>query len=215
MSMYTLRRWMSVRGGVLGLSSALLLITGTTPAYAAASLSVTKTHEGNFARGGQGIYHIKVANSGDELIADFTLLTDTLPSGLTIETLSVTKPVGLLLACSSLNGGTGFTCESHSPLLAGDSYTVDLTVNIATDAPCTVTNTATVSSVDAALLDSASDPTTITGGDCNSVDGGSSSILPINLSGIVPLFNNISTNNNLLSPGATNATNQKLGINAP
>ncbi|MEU7729647.1 hypothetical protein AB0B78_31090 [Streptomyces sp. NPDC040724] len=123
--------------------------------------------------------------------------------------------MGLVLACGPLNGGTGFACETHSPLLAGDSYTVDLTVNIADDAPCTVTNTATVSSINDALLNSASDPTTITGGSCDSVDGGGSSILPINLSGVVPLFNNISTNNNLLSPGATNTTNQNLGINAP
>ncbi|MER6789110.1 hypothetical protein ABT330_31570 [Streptomyces sp. NPDC000658] len=216
MSTYTLRRRMSALGAVLGLSIALPLTTAATPAYAAASLTVTKTHEGNFARGGQGVYHIKVANPGDESVNGFTRLADTLPTGFTIETFSVTKPAGLLLDCGPFNGGAGFGCETQSPLLAGWDYTVDLTVNIAGDAPCTVTNTATVSSdVEDALLDSASDPTTITGGSCDSVDGGGNSILPVNLRGIIPLFNNISTNNNLHSPGATNATNQNLGSTRP
>ena len=45
--------------------------------------------------------------------------------------------------------------------------------------------------------------------------GDNGSILPINLSGIIPMFNNISVNNNIKSPGASNTTTQNLGLNAP
>ncbi|WP_164721031.1 hypothetical protein [Streptomyces sp. W1SF4] len=40
-------------------------------------------------------------------------------------------------------------------------------------------------------------------------------ILPVNLSGVIPMFNNISTNNNINSPGARNATTQNFGLSAP
>ncbi|MFE2992252.1 hypothetical protein [Streptomyces sp. NPDC059262] len=41
------------------------------------------------------------------------------------------------------------------------------------------------------------------------------SILPINLNGVIPMFNNISINNNIKSPGASNTTTQDFGVNAP
>ncbi|WP_331735302.1 MULTISPECIES: hypothetical protein [unclassified Streptomyces] len=44
---------------------------------------------------------------------------------------------------------------------------------------------------------------------------GSRSILPINLSGILPLFNNINVNNNVKSPGASNTSTQNFGLNTP
>ncbi|MDX3525293.1 hypothetical protein P1P75_02295 [Streptomyces sp. ID05-39B] len=47
----------------------------------------------------------------------------------------------------------------------------------------------------------------------NGGGNGSGSILPINLSGILPMFNNISVNNNIKSPGAGNTTTQNLGLN--
>ncbi|MGW0083659.1 hypothetical protein [Streptomyces sp. NPDC003393] len=39
--------------------------------------------------------------------------------------------------------------------------------------------------------------------------------LPINLSGILPTYNNISINNNVKSPGATNTTTQDFDLNTP
>lgn len=45
--------------------------------------------------------------------------------------------------------------------------------------------------------------------------GGGGSILPINLSGILPMFNNINVNNNINSPGASNTSTQKFGLNTP
>ncbi|MEU6866952.1 hypothetical protein ABZ924_27455 [Streptomyces sp. NPDC046876] len=207
-----LRRRTSALGTVLGLGLALPFTFGATPAYAQAELSVTKTHSGNFARNGQGVYHIEVINSGTEATTGRTLLTDNLPSGLTLDHLDVTTDEPLPLVCVPTNNDTGFVCETVLPLGPGEGYTVDATVNIAGDAPCTVTNTATLSGVDEPLLDSASDPTTITGGSCDNSGG---SILPINLSGIIPVYNNINTNSNVLSPAATNTNTQTFGINAP
>ncbi|MFE5656371.1 hypothetical protein [Streptomyces sp. NPDC056517] len=65
---------------------------------------------------------------------------------------------------------------------ADATYTFDLAVNIATDAPCNVTNTATVQWSNVPLRDSASDPTVITGNGCNGGSGGGISILPLNRS---------------------------------
>ncbi len=45
--------------------------------------------------------------------------------------------------------------------------------------------------------------------------GGTGSILPINLSGVLPMFNNINVNNNIKSPGASNTATQHFGLNAP
>ncbi|MFB7176213.1 hypothetical protein ACFCYI_00695 [Streptomyces sp. NPDC056257] len=45
--------------------------------------------------------------------------------------------------------------------------------------------------------------------------GGGGSILPVNLSGILPMYNNISINNNIKSPGAGNTSTQNFGLDAP
>ncbi|WP_445269344.1 hypothetical protein [Streptomyces sp. DSM 41634] len=65
MFMHTLKRRMTALAAVLGLSVALPL-TGATPAYAAAHLSVTKSHQGDFTRGGQGTYHFVIRNTGEK-----------------------------------------------------------------------------------------------------------------------------------------------------
>ncbi|PJN05359.1 hypothetical protein CG723_45335 [Streptomyces sp. CB01635] len=49
----------------------------------------------------------------------------------------------------------------------------------------------------------------------NNGGGGGGSILPVNLSGVIPMFNNISINHNIKSPGATNNTTQDFDLNAP
>ncbi|MGW7454359.1 hypothetical protein [Streptomyces sp. NPDC054787] len=202
---------MSALGAVLAMSVALPFTTGATPAYAAASLTVTKTHEGNFARGGQGVYHIEIRNVGNAETTETVRITDILPAGLTKDQLTAQFD-GTFGGCPT--NQAGFVCDIGFPV--NSAFIVDLTVNVAADAPCIVTNTVTASSTTEGILVSASDPTVITGGSCDDSDGdGGGSVLPVNLSGVVTAFNNTSTNNNLLSPGATNATNQNLGINAP
>ncbi|MFC9296422.1 hypothetical protein ACFTWH_12275 [Streptomyces sp. NPDC057011] len=216
---HTLRRRMSALGAVLGLTIALPLTTGATPAYAAAELHVTKSHTGSFVRGGQVVYHIVVSNTGSPTTGTVTI-TDNYPQGLTFADGAVNpNPTdGVSGPCPvPVTSETGFVCELN--FVANSSWTFDVTLDIASDAPCgAVTNTVTVSAPADDIQTSASDNATITGagcGDGNGNGGGGTSILPVNLSGVVTLFNNISTNNNLLSPGATNTTHQSLGINAP
>ncbi|MFJ6757062.1 hypothetical protein ACIQNK_18810 [Streptomyces sp. NPDC091273] len=222
MFMHTLKRRMTALAAVLGLSVALPL-TGATPAYAAAHLSVTKSHQGDFTRGGQGTYHFVIRNTGDTAPIDTVRVTDQFPQGLTVASIvGGTSVNGAFLTCEDfLDNPARLICDGTFP--ANSSVTIDLLFNVAPDAPCgVVTNTVTVSAPGDGILTSASDPTRITGDTCptgtgtgTGGGGGGGSILPVDLNGVVTLFNNINTNNNLHSPGATNTTNQNLGINAP
>jgi uncharacterized repeat protein (TIGR01451 family) len=101
-------------------------------------LTVSKTHSGSFVRGQTGaIYTITVTNSGGAATAGTVTMTDTLPAALT--------PTAI--------GGTGWTCTlatltctRSDALAAVASYpAITLTVNVAANAPSSVTNTATVS----------------------------------------------------------------------
>ncbi|MFC9307987.1 hypothetical protein ACFTWH_12270 [Streptomyces sp. NPDC057011] len=216
MFMHTLRRRMSALTAVLGLSIALPLTSGATPAYAVANLHVTKSHTGNFVRGGQGTYHITISNTGDPT-ADEVIVRDDFPQGLTLNGGVIVQgfpTTGVAFSCP-VQEETGIVCSVLFD--ANTAVTIDLTLDVAADAPCgVVPNTVTASEQAEGILVSASDPTTVTGTGCSDGDGdGGTSILPVTLNGVVTPFNNISTNNNLLSPGATNTTRQNLGINAP
>ena len=210
---HMLRRRIPAIGAALGLGIALPFALGATPAHAVAQLDITKTHTGDFARGGQGEYTITVTNSGDETLSG-TLMTDTLPAGFTLSGLTIID-TDSALSCQGTGGNAGIECEGDS-LLPGGSWTISATVAIADDAPCSVTNTANVTVPNGGPSDSASDPTTVTGGTCDDDgNGGGGSILPINLDGVIPMFNNITTNSNINSPGAANTSGQIFGVNAP
>ncbi|MEW2136573.1 hypothetical protein AB0892_08200 [Streptomyces sp. NPDC005409] len=194
----------------------LPLCGGGTPAYAQPRLEITKTHSAPFTRGGEGIYTITVTNTGDQTPSGGTSVRDTLPAGL-IAVQVEGGPVGAdgnPVSCFILNDGRVIDCAG-SQLAPGQGIEIFVRVAIASDAPCSVTNVAQLS-VGGAPAGSASDPTTITGSGCGNGGGGGGgdgSILPINISGILPLFNNISTNNNISSPGASNTTRQDFALN--
>ncbi|MFI6006457.1 hypothetical protein ACIA98_39890 [Streptomyces sp. NPDC051366] len=202
MTTHGLKRRMSVLATVLGLGIALPFALAA-PAQAAPTLSINKTHEGTFTRGGQGLYHIALTVSGDGGASDITV-TDNLPTGLTVDSLGG----DFAIACQAINSGTTVQCGNFA--IANFTTTLDVVVNIANDAPCSVINnvTATSPSIGSA---SDSDQTTVTGGDCNGGGGAGGSILPINLNGILTMFNN--TNNNINSPNASNTNNQAFGLN--
>ncbi|MFF5447543.1 hypothetical protein [Streptomyces sp. NPDC012888] len=208
-------RWRSsTLGTALGLSLVLPLAFGAAPAYAVGQPEITKAHPGDFARGGQGVYTITVINVGDDETGK-TVLTDELPEGLSVFSGGVTTGTseGVTVECF-ISGTRTIGCESSS-LPEGGGYTVRITVNVAADAPCTVTNTATVEAQQAGTSDSASDPTTITGGGCGDGNGnGNGSVLPVDLSGVVTLFDNITNNSTVQSPGTTNTTHQGLSVDA-
>lgn len=155
----------------IGTTAVLLTVSDPYGATAQASANVTvtapgpdlvvnKSHVGNFQAGQTGAtYNIVVGNSGTVASSGTVTLVDTLPAGLTATALS----------------GPGWTCEVSSltctrgdVVEAGETFpSVTLTVNVAENAPATVTNTAVVSGGgDAdASNNSDSDPTTILGRD--------------------------------------------------
>ena len=139
-------------------------------------------------------------------------LTDTLPAGLTVSgTLSQSS-----WDCDV--SATLITCTNNTVVEPFQSFPVlELTVSVAEDAPCTVTTRSR------SRVEGAPRPRTPTHehhrGDCDDDNGGGGgggeSILPINLNGVIPLFNNISTNSNIDSPAAGNTGRQVFGLNAP
>jgi uncharacterized protein (TIGR03437 family) len=119
-------------------------------------LTITKTHNGNFTQGqAGGSYTITVTNSGTASTSGAVTVTDTLPAGLTATAITgsgwgCTQPVG--------------PCTRSDVLTAGNSYAaITLTVNVANNAPASVTNQVTVSGggESNAGNDTASDVTTI------------------------------------------------------
>lgn len=216
MTIQTLRRRIPALGTVLTLGIALPFAVGATPAHAQAQLDITKTHAGVFTRGGESYYQITVTNSGDQPTGA-THMTDVLPPGLTVDGFQANSNGFFFWECPLNSPYTVVTCNTGA-LDPGEGYTMLLTVDVAQNAPCTVTNTATIIDEGGLVRDSASDPTDIPGGNCAGGDGGGGdggSILPVNLSGVLPMFNNITTNNNLNSPGAANVSNQDFRLNTP
>jgi uncharacterized repeat protein (TIGR01451 family) len=150
--------WLTPNGGTTGIGTGTLSFTaapnsGTAPRSASlaiagmsvqvtqstnsASLTILKTHVGNFSPGQQnGTYTITVSNaSGAGPTAGLVTVTDTLPSGLTSAGMS----------------GSGWTCQNTSctrsdVLNSGASYPViTLTVNVAGNATSPQVNQANVS----------------------------------------------------------------------
>ncbi|MDE2179332.1 MAG: IPTL-CTERM sorting domain-containing protein [candidate division NC10 bacterium] len=132
-------------------SSASYTVVSSDP-----DLTITKTHSGNFFRGQSGAtYTLTVKNVGLAPTSGTVTVVDTLPTGLT-----ATGIAGTGWSCVV---GT-LTCTRADALGAGSSYPViTLTVNVATNAAASVTNTAVVSGGGETNTsnDSASDPTTV------------------------------------------------------
>jgi uncharacterized repeat protein (TIGR01451 family) len=135
-----------------------------TPIGAAAvDLSIAKTHTGIFFSGQNGAtYSITVTNSGAVPSSGTVTVTDTLPTGLT-----ATAIAGSGWTCTLAT----LTCTRTDVVAAGASYpAITLTVNVATSAPASVTNTATVSG----------------GGDTNPANNTASDVTPIGPSADIP-----------------------------
>ena len=119
-------------------------------------LTIAKSHTGNFTQGQVGAtYSITVTNSSTAPTSGTVTVTDTLPAGLTATAISGSGWVCVL--------GT-LTCTRNDVLGGGASYPViTLTVNVANNAPASVTNTANVSGGGQIITtnDTATDPTTV------------------------------------------------------
>jgi uncharacterized repeat protein (TIGR01451 family) len=101
-------------------------------------LTISKSHTGNFTQGQTGAaYTITVSNAGNAPTAGQVTMTDTLPAGL-----MATAIGGSGWSCSL---GT-LACMRNDALAATATYSaITLTVNVASNAGASVTNTAVVS----------------------------------------------------------------------
>lgn len=120
-------------------------------------LTLTKTHAADFKQGDIGdSYTIIITNYGDTASSGTVTVTDTLPAGLTATAISGT---GWTATLETL------TCTRSDALNPGSSYPpITVTVNVSSNAPASVTNSANVSGGDDinSANNAASDPTTIT-----------------------------------------------------
>jgi uncharacterized repeat protein (TIGR01451 family) len=108
------------------------------PSAGAPDLTISLAHSGTFKQGDTGdTYIITVTNSGTGPTTGTVSVTDTVPGGLT-----GTLIAGSGWACAQPAG----PCTRGDALAPGCSYpSIVLTVNVASDAPATVSNTVTVS----------------------------------------------------------------------
>jgi tetratricopeptide (TPR) repeat protein len=144
----------TLTGGITTAINGLFFKAATVPAP---DLTIAKTHTGNFAKGQIGAtYRISVANVGTLPTSGTVTVTDTVPVGL-----SATAISGSGWNCT----GPAGPCSRSDALSAGSSYpAITLNVNVASNAPTAVTNTAVVSGGGEtnSSNNTARDPTTIT-----------------------------------------------------
>jgi uncharacterized repeat protein (TIGR01451 family) len=131
-------------------------VSDATTITQVADLTLTKTHTGGFIRGQSGAtYALTVTNSGNGPTTGTVTVSDAVPSGLT-----ATAIAGTGWTCTQPAG----PCTRSDVLAAGAAYpSITLTVNVASNAPASVINTAAVSGGGEVVTnnDSASDATTI------------------------------------------------------
>ncbi|MGA7953552.1 MAG: choice-of-anchor L domain-containing protein, partial [Gloeobacterales cyanobacterium] len=132
--------------------------TDPTTVNKVSDLTITKTHTGNFTQGQTGAtYTLTATNSGTAATSGTVTVVDTLPTGLTATAIS-----GSGWTCTLAT----LTCTRNNGLAAGASYpTITLTVNVASNAAASITNSATVSGGGQTNTanDTATDPTTVNG----------------------------------------------------
>jgi uncharacterized repeat protein (TIGR01451 family) len=167
-------------GSTNGLDQTFATTTAGVP-----DLANTVTHTGNFTQGDTGdLYTIIVANVGTAASSGTVTVTNVLPAGLTATDISGTGWTPNLSA---------LTCTRSNSLTAGTNYPpITVTVNVATNAPPSVTNIAVVVGGDETNLvnNTASDPTTINpssgGGGTNTLVGWDMNALPGGLNNFGP-----------------------------
>ena len=135
--------------------------TDLTSITQVADLTLTKTHTGSFRQGDAGdAYTITVSNAGPGPTTGSVTVSDVLPTGLT----PTAADSGTINGWSVSTTGQTVTATRSNVLSAATSYpALTVRVNVASTAPASVTNTATVSGggeINTAN-DTASDLTTI------------------------------------------------------
>jgi len=139
---------------VLVLAFACLLLPDQAFAQFVTTLSISKSHTGNFTVGTNGSYTIKVKNVGTASTSGTITVTDMLPAGLTF-----IVGTGTGWSCSA--SGQTVTCTNAGPIAPTASSTITLTVSVGVAAVLGVSNTASVSGGGAASVNSTPDATTV------------------------------------------------------
>jgi uncharacterized protein (TIGR03437 family) len=139
---------------------ALLLAIPSRAAAGVPDLTIVETHHGSFYQGQTGAaYSIVVSNSGTGDTTSPVTVFDTLPAGLT----AAVNPAGIGWSCTDANNTVA--CTNSDIVPGGGSYpALTVSVNVATSAPASLIDTATVSGGGEVNTgnDTSSDPTTIT-----------------------------------------------------
>jgi uncharacterized repeat protein (TIGR01451 family) len=113
--------------------------TDPTTITGAPTLALAKSHTGSFVAGQTGTYTLVVSNAGNGPTSGKITVTDTLPVGL-----SFNAATGNGWNCSG--SATIATCTSPAAVAAhAAGNPIALTVNVATNAPATLTNSANAS----------------------------------------------------------------------
>ncbi len=154
-------------------SGAKQLGTWSISTSAAPTLSIAKSHSGNFGLGQIGAtYSVLVGNAvGAATTSGTVTVTETVPTGLTL-----TSMTGSGWTCPT----NGTTCSRSDALAGGSSYpAIAVTVNVAANAAASVTNKVNLSGGGSAAA-SASDPTTIVAlSPCDTNLDGSTNVLDV------------------------------------
>lgn len=137
-------------------------------------LTIAKSHTGDFTRGSTGTYTITVTNSGTAASSGTITVTDTLPSGLSVNGGAVggITEGGTNAANWTCNSNAAtpqvITCTSTTAIAISGTSVFNFAVNVATTAAASVTNSVAVSGGNEATANngnnSATDPTTTIGG---------------------------------------------------
>lgn len=114
--------------------------TDTTTIGAEADLTATKTAQGTLTAGEPVTYRFEVTNNGGPSVANGVKITDNLQGHFAYQ--GFTSVSGGTWGCSD-SGGT-VTCDLSTPLAAGDTAMVDVTLVVDQNTPNPVTNNASV-----------------------------------------------------------------------
>ena len=133
----TIANTVTVSGG--GSTTGTATDTATVTPTGTPSLTITKSHTGNFTQGQTAAtYTISVTNGGTAPTSGTVTVADNIPSSLT-----ATMATGSGWNCTI---SATVTCTRSDALAASSSYpAITLTVSVASNAPATIANTVTVS----------------------------------------------------------------------
>jgi uncharacterized repeat protein (TIGR01451 family) len=199
-------------GGIATGSHGLIYIADATNGTArvrlltpAPSLTITSAHTGNFTqRQTNATYTLTVSNAtGAPSTSGTVTVTESVPTGLTLVSMS-----GKDWTCPS----GADTCTRGDALAAGASYpAITVTVNVAANAPASVTNQASVSGGGSAIAD-ASDVTTVKS-PCDVGQYGTTNVADVQTI-VNEALGHVSAANDLNRDGEVNVIDVQIAINA-